>query len=135
MTRLLMVVTGADGLTLKDGTILRTGFWAEELVVPHELFRQAGIDVDAATPGGVAAPVDPKSLEPNSNVGGQKVIDHFKQYLARIDDVKLGADFRVGKPWLPNVIAGRNLITGQNPASSFGLAETAIGRLSAATPR
>jgi hypothetical protein len=36
MTRLLMVVTGADGLTLKDGTILRTGFWAEELVVPHD---------------------------------------------------------------------------------------------------
>jgi hypothetical protein len=27
MTRLLMVGTGADGVTLKDGTILRTGFW------------------------------------------------------------------------------------------------------------
>ena len=134
MTRLLMVVTGVDGVTLKDGTILRTAF-GRGTGRPHELFRQAGIEVDAATPRGVAAPVDPKSLEPNSNVGGQKVINHFKQYLARIDDVKLGADFRVGKPWLPNVIADRNLITGQNPASSFGLAETAIGRLSDATPR
>jgi putative intracellular protease/amidase len=52
MTRLLTVVTGADRLILKDGTIRRTGFWADELVVPHEQFREAGIIVEIATPGG-----------------------------------------------------------------------------------
>jgi putative intracellular protease/amidase len=52
MTRLLTVVTGADRLILKDGTIRRTGFWAEEFVVPHEQFRKAGIIVAVATPGG-----------------------------------------------------------------------------------
>ncbi|MBA9001928.1 MULTISPECIES: type 1 glutamine amidotransferase domain-containing protein [Thermomonospora] len=30
----------------------------------------------------------------------------------------LGADFRAGAPWQPNVVVDRNLITGQNPASS-----------------
>lgn len=240
MTKMLMVVTGADGLTLKDGTIQRTGFWAEELVVPHELFRRAAISVDATTPGGVAAPVDPKSLEPDASVGGNKVIDRFKQYLANLDDLKhprvleqlseeeldsydaiflpgghgpmqdlahsnalgkiichmqikeklivavchgpagllpairadgswpfkgygmtaftdqeetslgladkvpfmletrlrqLGGDFQAGKPWLPHIIADRNLVTGQNPASSLGVAETAIDRLGAAVSR
>ena len=35
MSRLLMVITGANRLTLKDGTIRPTGLWAEEVVVPH----------------------------------------------------------------------------------------------------
>jgi hypothetical protein len=43
MTRLLMVITGADRLTLNDGMIRRTGFWAEEVVVPHELFREVWV--------------------------------------------------------------------------------------------
>ena len=42
----------ADRLILKDGTIRRTGFGADELVVPHEQFRKAGIIVEIATPGG-----------------------------------------------------------------------------------
>ena len=43
---------GADRLILKEGTIRRTGFGADELVVPHEQFRKAGIIVEIATPGG-----------------------------------------------------------------------------------
>lgn len=37
--------------------------------------------------------------------------------------VEIGADFREGDPWAPNVVVDRNLITGQNPASSAGVAE------------
>ncbi|MET7301900.1 type 1 glutamine amidotransferase domain-containing protein [Embleya sp. NPDC005575] len=36
--------------------------------------------------------------------------------------VALGADFREGAPWAPNVVVDRNLYTGQNPASSAPLA-------------
>ena len=43
MTRLLLVITGADRQTLNDGTIRRTGCWAEEVVVPHEPFREVGV--------------------------------------------------------------------------------------------
>ncbi|MEV6774095.1 type 1 glutamine amidotransferase domain-containing protein [Nocardia sp. NPDC051030] len=36
--------------------------------------------------------------------------------------VALGADFQEGEPWAPHVEVDRNLITGQNPASSAPLA-------------
>ncbi|MDH6709001.1 putative intracellular protease/amidase [Kitasatospora sp. MAA19] len=32
--------------------------------------------------------------------------------------VDLGADFQEGEPWAPHVVVDRNLVTGQNPASS-----------------
>jgi putative intracellular protease/amidase len=236
MIRLLMVVTGVDHLTLIDGTVRKTGFWAEEVVVPHELFSAAGLVVEIATPGGAPAPLDQGSLAPEKNTGGAKVIKHFEEYLASLKDLqhplvleklskaqvdsydaiflpgghgpmqdlahspelgeilnrmqedqKLisavchgpagllpathpdgtwtfqgyrltaftnkeereggladqmpflletrlrdhGAEFQAGKSWMPHVITDRNLVTGQNPASSFGVAEAAIARLSA----
>jgi putative intracellular protease/amidase len=240
MARLLAVITGADRLTLKDGTVRQTGFWAEEFVVPHERFRAAGIVVEIATPGGVEPPLDPRSLAPEMNPGGPGVIEHYKQYLASLEDLKhprvleelsedraddydaiflpgghgpmqdlarspalggivrhmhdrgklitavchgpagllpsavadgtwpfkgyrltaftneeeeavgladkvpflletrlreLGGDFQAGRPWAPHVVADRNLVTGQNPASSAGVADAALARLRSAVPR
>lgn len=43
--------------------------------------------------------------------------------------VELGADFQEGEPWAPFVITDRNLITGQNPASSTPLAAELLNRL------
>ncbi|MGW3112280.1 type 1 glutamine amidotransferase domain-containing protein [Streptomyces sp. NPDC001091] len=40
-----------------------------------------------------------------------------------------GVDVRVGEPWAPKVVIDRNLITGQNPASSAPLAEEVLKRL------
>ncbi|MFG3125086.1 type 1 glutamine amidotransferase domain-containing protein [Streptomyces sp. NPDC048208] len=40
-----------------------------------------------------------------------------------------GVDVRVGEPWAPKVVTDRNLITGQNPASSAPLAEEVLKRL------
>ena len=62
MTSVLFVVSAAAGWTLKDGTVHPTGFWAEELVVPHQVFTTAGWQVDIATPGGKTPTVDSISL-------------------------------------------------------------------------
>lgn len=43
--------------------------------------------------------------------------------------VELGADFQEGAPWAPYVVVDRNLITGQNPASSAPLAAELLKRL------
>ncbi|MEU7294938.1 type 1 glutamine amidotransferase domain-containing protein [Streptomyces exfoliatus] len=43
--------------------------------------------------------------------------------------VEAGIDVRVGEPWAPNVVADRNLITGQNPASSAPLAAEVLKTL------
>jgi putative intracellular protease/amidase len=236
MIRLLMVLTGADHLTLKDGSTRRTGCWAEEFVVPHELFIEAGFEVKLATPGGVEPPIDPESMTPERVEGGMPIVEHFKEYLSSLEDLKfpyaleelaeqqidtydgiflpgghgpmedlahskplgailnrmqgankligavchgpagflpatredgtwtfqgykltaftnqeeeevgladkvpflletrlreLGASFDSGPPWKPHVIVDRNMTTGQNPASSYGVAHEAIDWMSA----
>ncbi|MEU0721309.1 type 1 glutamine amidotransferase domain-containing protein [Streptomyces lavendulocolor] len=43
--------------------------------------------------------------------------------------VEIGADFVEGDPWAPHVVVDRNLVTGQNPASSAQLADELLKRL------
>ncbi len=52
MVSVLFVVSGSDHWTLADGSKHSTGYWPEELVVPHRVLRDAGIRVDFATPPG-----------------------------------------------------------------------------------
>ncbi|MDL5204814.1 type 1 glutamine amidotransferase domain-containing protein [Streptomyces sp. ALI-76-A] len=72
MAKILFVMTGADQWTLADGTRHRTGYWAEEAVVPLDAFKAAGHEVTVATPGGVVPPVDPGSLAPEANGGAEQ---------------------------------------------------------------
>ncbi|WP_131741831.1 type 1 glutamine amidotransferase domain-containing protein [Actinomadura roseirufa] len=74
MAKILFVLSGADHWTLKDGTKHPTGYWAEELVVPHRAFTGASHDVVIATPGGVPPTADPAALTPDAN-GGQAGAD------------------------------------------------------------
>lgn len=80
MSKILMVATAADSLTLADGSEHATGFWAEELVVAHRALTAAGHDVVIATPGGKAAPVDPGSLAA-ANVGSEEAVAELSSYL------------------------------------------------------
>lgn len=84
MANILMVVSAADSLTMKDGSEHPTGFWAEELVVSHQLLQAAGHTVHLATPRGVKPTVDQVSLAPES-AGGKERADGFRNYLASID--------------------------------------------------
>jgi putative intracellular protease/amidase len=80
MTRILLVLSGSDHWTLKDGTRHPTGYWAEEFVVPHSVFRSQGVDVVVATPGGVAPTVDQMSLNPEM-AGGEMRATAFRDYI------------------------------------------------------
>src|SRR5512138_1040771 len=64
--KLLTVLTRAKTLTLTDGTHHPSGYWAEELCAPLEVFSEAGYDIDIATLGGVAPTADRSSLDPES---------------------------------------------------------------------
>jgi putative intracellular protease/amidase len=83
MSKILMIVTGADVLTMRDGILHPTGFWAEELAVAHRQFREASADVDIATPGGARPTVDLASLDPQV-VGSQDAVDDYRAYLEAI---------------------------------------------------
>ncbi|MBU1105683.1 MAG: type 1 glutamine amidotransferase domain-containing protein [Candidatus Riflebacteria bacterium] len=63
--RILMILTGIDKV---PNTQRETGFWAEEFVVPCEMFKKSGYRVSTASLKGGRAPVDPGSIDPK-NVG------------------------------------------------------------------
>lgn len=82
--KVLMVVTAARVWTLKDGTEHPTGFWGEELAVPHELFTKAGWEVTIATPGGVAPALDELSMGLSGGLPAQR--RKIRAYLDSIAD-------------------------------------------------
>ena len=85
VSHILMIVTGASSLTMKDGSQHPTGFWAEELVTAHRDLVAAGHAVTIATPGGVTPTVDAGSLDPGV-VGSRETADELAAYLAAIAD-------------------------------------------------
>ncbi|MEU6098790.1 type 1 glutamine amidotransferase domain-containing protein [Streptomyces sp. NPDC047079] len=84
MTRVLFAVSGSDYWTLKDGTKHPCGFWPEELVVPHEIFRDAGFDIVAATPGGIRPTADEAGFSAAVNGGSEEPGKRFRAYLEGI---------------------------------------------------
>ena len=62
-----------------------TGFWAEELVVPHQTFTEAGWDVDIATPRGKAPTVDRLSLGVMGGTPAKR--QQIAAYLDRLGDI------------------------------------------------
>lgn len=83
MTSVLMVLTGADVWTMKNGTPHPTGFWSEEFTAPHQAFTGAGLDISVATPRGRAPAVDPLSLDLRFNTD-QADVDSQQAYLASL---------------------------------------------------
>ncbi|MDQ0754911.1 type 1 glutamine amidotransferase domain-containing protein [Arthrobacter sp. B3I4] len=84
MANILMVVSAADSLTMRDGSEHATGYWAEELVVSHQTLLDAGHSVRIATPGGAKPTVDQVSLAAES-AGGEERAQGFRDYLEKID--------------------------------------------------
>ncbi|MDK6808160.1 transcriptional regulator [Corynebacterium sp. HMSC062E11] len=84
MTSVLFVVSAADGWTQKDGSVHPTGYWAEELAVPHRLFSEAGWDITIATPNAVAPTLDEMSL--GEGAGEPEELQEIRSYLESIKD-------------------------------------------------
>ncbi|WP_101788961.1 type 1 glutamine amidotransferase domain-containing protein [Nonomuraea indica] len=80
MSKILMVVSGADSLTLADGTTHPTGFWAEEVAASHEVLAASGAEVTIATPGAVRPTVDALSLDERGGVPPGEA-QRFRAYL------------------------------------------------------
>lgn len=87
MYSFLMILTGATVWTQKNGAQRPSGFWAEEFVVPHDIFTQAGARVTIATPGGRPATVDALSLSPQANHGDLAKVAELSAYLERHADM------------------------------------------------
>ena len=62
--KILVIVTAKATLHLLDGEEHPSGFWAEEFVVPYQIFTGAGHVVDVATIGGTTPTADETSIDP-----------------------------------------------------------------------
>jgi putative intracellular protease/amidase len=84
-SKVLMVISGADSLTLADGTVHPTGYWAEEVAESHRILTEAGTEVVFATPGGVRPTVDALSLDERGGVSAEHA-QAFRAYLDGLAD-------------------------------------------------
>lgn len=83
MSKILIVMSAADTWERTDGSLYRTGYWAEELAATHEQFVEAGYPVDFASPGGVLQPLDARSADPEVAGPG---CGRYVEYAARVLD-------------------------------------------------
>ncbi|MFC9473024.1 type 1 glutamine amidotransferase domain-containing protein [Nocardia sp. NPDC056952] len=95
MTKVLFVLSAADRWSLTDGSVYLSGFWAEEVVVPHRTFAEAGWEIVFATPGGRAPTLDQRSIPTAGSAkarrGSSQIVEQFldiaaQRYLARLSD-------------------------------------------------
>ncbi|MFJ3224461.1 type 1 glutamine amidotransferase domain-containing protein [Streptomyces sp. NPDC086783] len=83
MTKVLFVVSAADRWTLKDGEVHPSGFWGEELAMPHKVFTEAGWEITIATPGGKPPTLDRLSM---SRTAGRP--SKLREVAAYLDSIK-----------------------------------------------
>jgi putative intracellular protease/amidase len=80
----LVVLSDQDKLDLKDGKVMETGFFLNELMEPVQTFIAAGHTVVFATPSGRAPSADQKSDDVNFWGGNEKARQESKALLATL---------------------------------------------------
>ncbi len=80
----LVVLSDADHLDLRDGRVIPTGFYLNELMQPVKRFLDAGHQVTFATPSGVAPTVDRGSLDPMYFGGDANALKTHQDLLDRL---------------------------------------------------
>jgi len=74
----LIVLSDADHLDLKDGNVFATGFYLNELTQPLKLLLDAGHKVTFATPKGRAPTLDKSSIDPMYFGGDAAVMQQYQ---------------------------------------------------------
>ena len=129
MTEALLVTTGTNVWTMKDGSPHPTGFWAREFIEAHDTFTGAGLAVSIATPLGVKGTVDQLSWYPPYNNNDENFVAEQKKWL-EAHDAELSTPLR-----LEDVEPGRYdvifIVGGHGPMQDLAVHPT-IGDLLAA---
>ncbi|MFF9627329.1 type 1 glutamine amidotransferase domain-containing protein [Streptomyces griseosporeus] len=94
MTKVLFVVSAADRWTLRDGEVHPSGFWGEELAMPHKIFTEAGWEITIATPGGKVPTLDQLSMGRTAGWPSKlrQVDAYLKSIQAELDRPRVLAD-------------------------------------------
>jgi putative intracellular protease/amidase len=85
MPAVLFAVTASPTWTMRDGSQLPAGYWAEEVVDAYDILTTAGFTIHFATPGGRPAPLQQYSLDP-SMTGSQERSAQLRARLHEVSD-------------------------------------------------
>jgi putative intracellular protease/amidase len=85
MASVVMVVSAAKVWTMKNAKPHPTGFWSEEFVTPHRKFKEAGLNIAVASPGGVTPTVDPLSFNSSYNNNDPDIVKEQQDYMKRLN--------------------------------------------------
>jgi len=91
--RVLVVLSGATELSLRDGKRYQTGFFLNEVVTPVRALIQAGYEPVFASPYGGSANWDPHSAVPAFFGGSQEKLDEAKRFVLGLEGVKRPRSF------------------------------------------
>jgi len=129
MAEALLVATGSNVWTMKDGSPHPTGFWAREFIEAYDAFTDGGLGVSLATPLGVKPPVDQLSWYPPYNNNDENFIAQQKKWLDA-HDAELSTPLR-----LEDVEPGRYevifIVGGHGPMQDLAVHPTIGGLLAA----
>lgn len=84
--QVLVLLSDADRLDLRDGKVLETGFFLNELMQPVKLLLEAGHQITFATPQGLAPSVDRSSVD-KAYFGNDEAV--LRSHQALLEQLKL----------------------------------------------
>lgn len=87
--KILIVLTSHNEL---GNTGKKTGFWLEEFAAPYYVFKDAGAEITLASPKGGQPPLDPKSVEKDSQTAATKRFTADKEAQAALAKTKILRD-------------------------------------------
>lgn len=129
MTSALLILSGTRVWTMKDGTPHPTGYWVREFMEAHQVFADAGYQVDVATPRGVQPEPDPLSWDLAYNDNDQSYIDSQREFLEGLDaELKAPLDLDAVEPGRYDVVF---IVGGHGPMQDLAV-DPKIGDLLAA---
>jgi putative intracellular protease/amidase len=94
VTEALIVLTGSNVWTMKNGFPHPTGFWAREFIEAHDTFAGAGFGLHIATPLGVKPTVDQLSWYLPYNNNDQQFIEQQQKWL-KVHEADLAAPLKL----------------------------------------
>jgi len=86
--KVLIVLSSASELPLKDGKSFSTGYYLNELIVPAERFAAAGYELVFANPNGDTPSVDKLSVSPDYFGGSKDKLNEALSFQASLDGLK-----------------------------------------------
>lgn len=93
LNKVLIILSSANKLELRNGKEIATGYAMSDLVILHRALRSAGFEVDFASPDGNVPTVDPTFLDLQLFDNYTENLEYAKDYVSKLNELKYPKTF------------------------------------------